>query len=469
MSIRFPCPKCQRSLKVPDELAGKRAKCPHCTATVDVPGGASHAVANKAVAHKAAAVATPKRPPSAEFIGLDKPIAGPGAGKPYRRNRGNPVLKLMILVLFLFLVVGGGIAAVKLKLVDSSSLLAKVGIKGASTEEKKSTETGTQGTNKDTPPTKPVSTNPKDIPPAAPLTDSHFLPDNTVAVVHLNFESLLNSKLYDKVKEELAKEDKSIDKLVDPQVKPLVGVQFAAIGRVVVGSAGADDSVLIVRPRNPVTIEQVKPNKEGEYKEVKVGRFTLYEGSKDAYCLVDEGRILVISSPALLKKVLERDKPVELKAELETAYKAFAPTKTVSVAFVPADAQKAVPGGPGFKPPSEFEPAVQAKAGLFQLDLAQGLEISATFTCKDAAAAEALKKAIEDTITKVKKDIDDLKKDKEGTPEEKQLNKAAEILGQIKVAVEGPTLSATLALNNETTIEVFEAAKQFLMAMRAGQ
>jgi hypothetical protein len=36
-AVAFPCPGCQRTLKVKAELAGKKVKCPRCAAAVEVP------------------------------------------------------------------------------------------------------------------------------------------------------------------------------------------------------------------------------------------------------------------------------------------------------------------------------------------------------------------------------------------------------------------------------------------------
>lgn len=488
MSIRFACPKCQHSLKVPDELGGKRAKCPHCQAAIPVPGGngvavkptapSQHGVAKSSpsqhgVAKKPALVPTPKRPPSDEFLGLDKPISGPGAGKPYRRQRGNPVMKLMIVVLFFTLLVGGAIAAWKFKWVDTNALLAKVGM-GSTATAADTAPKGTAPVVANTAPTgetKPQTTQPKEVPPAAPLTDSHFLPDGTLAIATVNFESLGNSKLYEKGKEELIKMELTIEKTVDPAIKPVLGLQFAALGRVTVAGAAGDESIYIVRPRNPVTIEQIKPNKAGDYKEAKVGRFTMFETSTDAYCLTDEGRMLVLGPAALLRKVLERDKPVTLSADLEAAYKQFAPAKTLAIAALPGDARKelvkVVPGGMDFKPPAEFEPAVQSKSVLVQIDLTQGLDVSAQLVCKDEAAATTLKKSIDGTLMMFKEQLEKIKKDNEGMPEEKQAQQALNVLAQVKVAADGATLSTTLALDNDMTLGVFDTIKQVLMAMKA--
>ncbi|GIX00577.1 MAG: hypothetical protein KatS3mg111_3909 [Pirellulaceae bacterium] len=39
MPIDFPCPSCEKRLRVPDEAAGKKAQCPACGSLVDVPAG----------------------------------------------------------------------------------------------------------------------------------------------------------------------------------------------------------------------------------------------------------------------------------------------------------------------------------------------------------------------------------------------------------------------------------------------
>jgi thiol-disulfide isomerase/thioredoxin len=36
--MRFPCPRCQTTLKAPEERAGRRNKCPHCGVLVQIPG-----------------------------------------------------------------------------------------------------------------------------------------------------------------------------------------------------------------------------------------------------------------------------------------------------------------------------------------------------------------------------------------------------------------------------------------------
>src|SRR2546425_12640500 len=41
MAIEFSCPSCNQLLRVPDESAGKNAKCPKCSTVVQIPAGAA--------------------------------------------------------------------------------------------------------------------------------------------------------------------------------------------------------------------------------------------------------------------------------------------------------------------------------------------------------------------------------------------------------------------------------------------
>lgn len=47
MSIEFPCPGCQKTLRVADEHAGKQARCPHCQTVTPVPLQSGQGAAEK--------------------------------------------------------------------------------------------------------------------------------------------------------------------------------------------------------------------------------------------------------------------------------------------------------------------------------------------------------------------------------------------------------------------------------------
>jgi hypothetical protein len=448
MSINFACPRCKHSLKVPDPLAGKKAKCPHCSSTVGVP--AVGVPAGPARASRPAAPATaaaPKHNPKVEFAGLARQITSPsGGGKPYKRDRGNPVMKLMFLTLGIFLLGGGTYATVRFKLLD------KLGLKGAPSTEVADASGDTK--TKEGPAATAKSTQPGTTAPAVkenlpPLVESHFFPDGTVAIASFNFEALTNSKAYGKLKDELAKNDMSPEKLFDAQAKPYVGLQFTAIGRVQAALVTPDERIVVVRPRNPLTTDEVKLSRGGDYKEAKIGRFTIYETTTDAFCLAEE-QLLVLGPPALLRKVLERNKLPELKPELEAAYRLMNPAKTAGLAMLPQASDQFKTVLPGAVP-KEVE---TVSAVVVQVDLAQGLDASVTLQCKDAEAAAAAKKATETALAMAKTTLEQLQKDTEVEKLMMLAKKGEEIVGMVKVAAEGAGLAISLTLNEEMVTQL---------------
>ncbi len=52
MPIEFPCPECERKLRVKDELAGRRVKCPGCSASITIPDADAQPPAPKKAAVK---------------------------------------------------------------------------------------------------------------------------------------------------------------------------------------------------------------------------------------------------------------------------------------------------------------------------------------------------------------------------------------------------------------------------------
>src|SRR5262249_38418458 len=162
-------------------------------------------------------------------------------------------------------------------------------------------------------------------------------------------------------------------------------------------------------------------------------------------------------SPALLKKVLERNKPAQLKPELEVAYRQINPAKTVGLVFSPQEAlkeiAKAVPGGAALQ---KIPGLADAQGFVFQLDLAKGLEIAATLQCKDTAAATELQKLIEGGIATEKKKQEQIQKESEVPEEVMRAKKTDELLSQIKSTIEGVNLTVSLALNDEMVTQLLD-------------
>jgi hypothetical protein len=86
----FPCPHCERTIKVKTELAGRKGKCPHCGQPVTVPMAAAvHAEADDpTLPPRPAAAKEPAPPPAAAGGALDDTagyvdsVPGPGGGGP---------------------------------------------------------------------------------------------------------------------------------------------------------------------------------------------------------------------------------------------------------------------------------------------------------------------------------------------------------------------------------------------------
>ncbi len=81
MTIQFQCGACQQTLAVPDEIAGKKAKCPNCAAVLDVPT----APAAQPLASPGAAAAQ-----GAAAAGAAAPSFGPTNDNPYGAPAAQP-------------------------------------------------------------------------------------------------------------------------------------------------------------------------------------------------------------------------------------------------------------------------------------------------------------------------------------------------------------------------------------------
>ncbi|MCO6458213.1 MAG: hypothetical protein J5I93_23150 [Pirellulaceae bacterium] len=77
MPIEFACPSCRTTLRVPDDSAGKQARCPKCNAVIPVPGGAAAAPGEFSPPRPSPSSPSPPSSPSSE------PSAGPSPAPAY--------------------------------------------------------------------------------------------------------------------------------------------------------------------------------------------------------------------------------------------------------------------------------------------------------------------------------------------------------------------------------------------------
>src|SRR5262249_9486050 len=150
-------------------------------------------------------------------------------------------------------------------------------------------------------------------------------------------------------------------------------------------------------------------------REGKVGRYSLYEGQGDAFC-VAEKKVVLFGKPETLRKVLTRDKEPQLSANMKAALKEADFSSTFAVALdVKGMTQKGggPPGrNPGLTPFADpFGTGVlmnDAEAGAVDVKLpASGdVTVKSVIIYKDAKAAEDNKKIIEGKLAELRNNKD---------------------------------------------------------------
>ena len=92
MPISFNCSSCGRNLKTPDEMAGKKGKCPHCQAVMDIPLSSTTGTGTSLFDDLPSASAPPKPAPSKPAADNDL-FGGMGTPPPpstYASKPANP-------------------------------------------------------------------------------------------------------------------------------------------------------------------------------------------------------------------------------------------------------------------------------------------------------------------------------------------------------------------------------------------
>lgn len=447
MSISFNCPKCRKSFKVGDDLAGRPCKCPSCGSQFKIPP------------RRAAAAPTMPSLPDNPFGAFD-PADSSNEGESYqprrRRQRGffSSLMGCMFLLLFLLIAaVGGAYAAVYFHLVKADPILARVPFKIPGLAGNEPAPTGDPG--KEQPPheanPKEGDTLAKKENPADPTNDYRFLPDKTALLINVNVEAVLSSKLHEKFKTPTFGPD--ADKKLDEIMKAALGVPLSGIGRLLMGARTKEDAITVVRTKPAITADEIKKNIKAEWTESKAGKYVMYDSPTTHFSVVDEHTLVVGENSDTLKKVLERDKPPEMIGDLQPFFKQVVETKTLALAFgaqeLRLELDKHSPDIAAFKPSPDFQPLVDSQAFLVQIELTAGMEASASLQCKDAAGAELLKKSVKEAAGRGQGYFEQMAKANAGKPPEAMAKSAIQALGSIQLAVNGDSLAATLALPDD--------------------
>lgn len=108
MAIQFDCPECEERIKVKDELAGRKIKCPHCTEPVRVPS--EDVDEEERPARKTTTAVTEERPRKKAAASKVEDDEDRPRKKKKKKQSGNTVLIVSTAIGILILLVGGGVA-----------------------------------------------------------------------------------------------------------------------------------------------------------------------------------------------------------------------------------------------------------------------------------------------------------------------------------------------------------------------
>jgi hypothetical protein len=426
MTIAFTCTDCDAPLKVADELAGRKCKCPQCSAVNVVPDadeadGGEARRAKKLGQRITSAPVRSKQPPDDGTDGaeVEKP-----RGK--KRARAKPAAggggtKWLLLGCGLLTLGGGGLLAAGV----CGGAVWYFFFSGPAIKE-----------------------------------EMTYFPNNTQVVVSVRVDQVRDSKLYKDLKADLGAiaMEKGSEAL-----EGFIGIPVDNIDRVVVAgpanSGPNNDVVAVVRTNKPVkaadiiaTIQKRTPNLD--YIETKVAGKSVYEPrprgggisspNAEGFCVVDS-KLVVFGKVDTLKSVLNRGKAPELSDRMNSLLKSADFSKAVTL-VAQSDTAKGVGSGFG----DLFGPAglpggknqVEAESAVGTLAVDKDLTLKLTLTFKDSKAAA-------DAKTKIESDIADMKRT--------ALTDAPDLL-TAKVTASGNTV------NVEMTIKGTELSKQLRKA-----
>jgi HEAT repeat protein len=143
--------------------------------------------------------------------------------------------------------------------------------------------------------------------------DLFFLPDGCQVAASINVPACLVSKSHQRLKAQGA----GIEGSEEAAFHRFTGVALSDVTSLTIGGRFDDDPdwVMIVHSTRIVTPSDLQPEGSGDHKASRVGKYTLYDRSQDAFCLPDR-RMVVLGKSETLRRVLLRNRTPELAAGL---------------------------------------------------------------------------------------------------------------------------------------------------------
>jgi hypothetical protein len=390
MPIQFSCAGCGNILRVGDEMAGRKGKCPKCGLVNQVPyatGGPPPApvptpVPVAPVPYPAMAIAqTPVAPAPMQPPFVNEPMTA-GVAEPAARP---PRKKAKLLIPLLM---GGGVMFMLL-VCSSIGYFAYTWFfsAGLSSEQK-------------------------------------YFPNGTSMVASVRVDQAMSSDFYKQIKDTLKKG--ALEGLEDQKFEKNLGVPLSNIDRLTFAVAAGDDTgVTMVRTKKSVKGPDIKSNLGKTFSETTVNGSTIYQNDNDndqSFCVV-EADLVLVGKFKLLKAVVDRGKKPELSEAMQNALKKADFGKTVAFALNIKDVVNAAtkdkksPGpsdqgpfgelvglleksGPPEKQIEKFGRKIESASG--SLDVKTDLTLNLQVECKDKLTAEDVRKLTEASLVLLK-------------------------------------------------------------------
>lgn len=234
--------------------------------------------------------------------------------------------------------------------------------------------------------------------------EAKYLPDDLESYSQVNWEAMRGSQVFQSLP----------GAMVAPmqQMETALGTPSSNIARLISGKSYLGDELTVVKTKTAVTgagVLGVRAN-PGQYKEVKVGRFTMYQGPFDAFC-VPEDTIIVRGPTDVLKAVLDRNKRPALREGLKKMLKRAKLSHTVLIVADTSEAQAKAAfsselsksGLPVGQQLDQVTNSVQSV--VVEADVTTDVSLNATLVCKDGAGAESTRQTIEKGLADAKQQM----------------------------------------------------------------
>jgi hypothetical protein len=364
--LGFACSQCHTRLRVPEQLLGRKIKCPHCGAILNLPTTASRPAnasgpppeaCNIRAGTPAVTQTAPPPPPPVEATTDDEGVEE-RTRRPLKEKKKSPAARPALPPWLIAL--GSGLAVV----VVGTVLLLAIFL------------------------WRRQASNLVETPP------EHFLPDTPLYLVSLHMQDMLQSGAWQELQQELP-ELQQVFRQALVQESSLSPMDMTLL---LAGGNAKGEKTLILELAKPYSVEQLQKafDPRQRWQAERVGSFTLYVDAQQS-AFLSSGQRVVVGPASVLRSVLERRGPPQLSEAFRAAWSSADKTKTlVLIAAENAlNTKNLLPGGGAlpFKGPAAGKS--EPKALSLEVDAGADVGLRLVLHCQDAAEAQAAKREFE--------------------------------------------------------------------------